>query len=64
MAKTIRLSDREEEYLIKNLTKINKELVEMNMIPMKDTELFHEMFRIIFMKSEIKITNNGTLEIK
>ena len=50
MAKTIRLSDREEEYLIKNLTKINKELVEMNMIPMKDTELFHEIFRIIFMK--------------
>ena len=63
MAKTIRLSDREEEYLIKNLTEINKDLVKMNMIPMKDTELFHEIFRIIFMKSEIKITKNGTLEI-
>lgn len=64
MAKTIRLSDREEEYLIKNLTKINKELVEMNMIPMKDTELFHEIFRIIFMKRTLEITEKGIIEIK
>ena len=63
MAKTIRISDREEEYLMKILTKINKKLVEIDMSPMKDTELFHEIFRIIIMERTIELSEKGLINI-
>lgn len=31
---------------------------------MKDTELFHEIFRIIFMKRTLEITEKGIIEIR
>lgn len=63
MAKTIRLSDKEEEQLIKTLLKVNTKLIRLGMIPMKDTELFHEVFKLIFMKGRIELSKDGELKV-
>ena len=56
MAKTVRLNDLEEEELTKVCLKINRELVKMGRMPLRDTEMFH----IILEESLI----NGIIELK
>tara|TARA_B100000809_G_C14933023_1_gene457577 strand:+ start:433 stop:633 length:201 start_codon:yes stop_codon:yes gene_type:complete len=63
MAKTVRLSDTEEAKLIKVCLKINRELVKMGKMPLKDTEIFHEIMKIALINGEIEISRNGEVKI-
>ena len=63
MAKTVRLSDTEEGELIKICLKINRELVKMGKMPLKDTEIFHEIMRITLINGEIELNRNGEIKI-
>lgn len=63
MAKTVRLSDTEEAELIKVCLKINRELVKMGKMPLKDTEIFHEIMKITLINGEIELNRHGEIKI-
>ena len=63
MAKTVRLSDTEEAELIKVCLKINRELVKMGKMPLKDTEIFHEIMKITLINGEIELNRRGEIKI-
>lgn len=63
MAKTVRLSDTEEAELIKVCLKINRELVRMGKMPLKDTEIFHEIMKITLINGEIELNRRGEIKI-
>lgn len=63
MAKTVRLSDKEEDALISSCLRINRELVKMGKMPLKDTEFFHEIMKIALIKGEIEVNRSGELKL-
>lgn len=63
MAKTVRLNDQEEDKLIKACLRINRELVKMGKMPLKDTEAFHEIMKIALIDGEIEITREGKVQL-
>jgi len=63
MAKTVRLSDTEEAELIKVCLKINRELVKMGKMPLKDTEIFHEIMKITLINGEIELNRRGEIKV-
>lgn len=63
MAKTVRLNDREEEALTKASLRINRELVRMGKMPLKDTEIFHEIMKICLFDGDIEINRGGEVRL-
>ena len=63
MAKTVRLNNQEEERLTKACLKINRELVKMGKIPLKDTEIFHEIMKIALIRGDLEVKRNGEIKI-
>lgn len=63
MAKTVRLTDKEEKFLIETALKLNRELVKMGKMPMKDTELFHEIIEQTLIKGIIELSREGEIKI-
>ncbi len=63
MAKTVRLTDKEEQLLIETALKINRELVKMGKMPMKDTELFHEIIESTLINGIIELSRDGKIKI-
>lgn len=63
MAKTVRLNDAEEEKLIKSCLRINRELVKMGRMPLKDTEFFHEIMKIALIRGEMEVSRQGEIKL-
>lgn len=63
MAKTVRLNDTEEAELTKLCLKINRELVKMGKMPLKDTEIFHKIMKITLIDGEIELNRNGEIKL-
>lgn len=53
MAKTVRLSDEEQELIRKKAVMLNKKLMEKNKQPLRDSELVHAVIQLALDKIEI-----------
>ena len=63
MAKTVRLNDQEEKALVDACLRINRELVRMGKMPLKDTELFHKILELTIVKGEIELSRDGDIKL-
>lgn len=63
MAKTVRLNDKEDEALTKACLRMNRELVKMGKMPLKDTEIFHEIMKITLIEGDIEINRGGKVQL-
>ena len=61
MAKTVRLTDKEEQLLIETALKINRELVKMGKMPLRDTEIIHEIIKQTLIDGSIEISREGKI---
>lgn len=64
MAKTVRLTDKEEQMLIDTALKINRDLVKMGKMPLKDTELFHEIIEKTLVNGIVEVSRDGKIKIE
>lgn len=62
-AKTIRLSVVETEALINTGLKINRELVKMGKMPLKDTEICHAIIEQTLINGEVEVKADGSLRV-
>lgn len=62
-AKTIRLSVTETEALINTGLKINRELVKMGRMPLKDTEICHAIIEQTLINGEVEVKADGSLRV-
>lgn len=62
-AKTFRLTERETQALINSCLKINRELVKMGKMPLKDTEVCHAIIEQALINGEIEVKADGTLRV-
>ena len=58
---TLRLTDSQRKRLSVALIKINKDLIGKDFIPMKETEILHQIINIGI--ETMRISSEGTLEI-
>ena len=63
MAKTFRFTDEEEIALNETALRINRELVKMNKMPLRDTEFFHEIIKQTLLNGEIEVSREGKIKI-
>lgn len=61
--KTIRLNERETEALIATCLKLNRELVKMGKMPLKDTEICHKIIEQTLVNGEIEVKADGTIRV-
>jgi hypothetical protein len=61
MAKTVRLSDEEQELIRKKAVILNKKLMDKNKQPLRDSELVHAVIQLALDK--IEVGNSGNLII-
>lgn len=64
MAKTFRFTDEEEQALIEIALRVNRDLVRMGKMPLRDTELFHEIVNQTVLNGSIEISRDGKLIIE
>lgn len=64
MAKTFRFTDDEEQALLDIALRINRDLVKMGKMPLRDTELFHEIIKQTVLDGSIEISRDGKLLIE
>ena len=63
MAKTFRFTDEEEQALVKTALEINRDLVKMGKMPLRDTEIFHEIIKQALIEGNIEISRDGTIKV-
>ncbi len=63
MAKTVRLTNEEEKALNDVALELNRELVKMGKMPLRDTEIFHEVIEQTLMRGIVEVTRNGDIRI-
>ncbi len=61
--KTFRLNNQETEALINTSLRINRELVKMGKMPLKDTEICHTIIEQTLVNGEIEVKSDGNLRI-
>lgn len=61
--KTIRLNVTETEALINTGLRINRELVRMGKMPLKDTEICHAIIEQTLINGEVEVKADGTLRV-
>ena len=64
MAKTFRFTDIEEKALIDMALRINRDLVKMGKMPLRDTEIIHEIIRQTLIDGSIEISRDGKIIIE
>lgn len=62
-AKVIRLNMTETEALINTSLRINRELVKMGKMPLKDTEICHAIIEQTLVNGEVEVKADGTLRV-
>lgn len=64
MAKTFRFTDDEEKALIEMALRINRELVKMGKMPLRDTEIIHEIIKQTLVEGSIELSRDGKIIIE
>ncbi|CAB1221603.1 mobilization protein [Acinetobacter bouvetii] len=59
MAKTVRLSDEEQELIRKKAVELNKKLMEKNKQPLRDSEVVHAVLELSL--NRLTVGNSGNL---
>lgn len=62
-AKTFRLNEVETKALIETCLRVNRELVKMGKMPLKDTEVCHQIIEQTLVNGEIEVKRDGTLRV-
>jgi hypothetical protein len=60
MAITVRMNDKEQELLRKKCIELNKQLINRNLMPIKESELVHILEQCI---SNVQVTTSGNLKV-
>lgn len=63
MVKTFRLTAIEEENLYRTAVSINRELVRIGKMPIKDSELLHKILEQTLSLGEIEVTRSGEIRV-
>lgn len=61
--KTFRLNERETTALIETGLRINRELVRMGKMPLKDTEICHAIIEQTLINGEVEVKADGSLRV-
>lgn len=61
--KTFRLNEKETQALIDTSLRINRELVRMGKMPLKDTEICHAIIEQTLVNGEVEVKSDGTLRV-
>lgn len=61
MAITVRMTDREQELLRKKCIELNKQLINKNLMPIKESELVHIILEQCI--GNVQLTNSGNLKV-
>lgn len=61
MAITVRLNDKEQELLRKKCIELNKQLINRNLMPLKESELVHIILEQCI--SNVQLTASGNLKV-
>lgn len=61
--KTFRLNERETTALIETGLRINRELVRMGKMPLKDTEICHAIIEQTLVNGEVEVKADGSLRV-
>lgn len=64
MAKTLRLNNEEEKAMNEICLRVNRELVKAGKMPVKDTEMFHEIMKQTLLKGMIEVNREGKIKIE
>ena len=62
IAKTVRLSEDEQERLRKKAVELNKKLMEKNKQPLRDSELVHAVLELCLEKIEVGVSGDLKIE--
>lgn len=62
MAITVRLNDKEQEDLRKKCVELNKQLINKNLQPIKDSELVHIILEQTI--GNVEITSSGKITVR
>lgn len=62
-AKTIRLNEKETQALINTCLKLNRELVKMGKMPLKDTEVCHQIIEQTLINGEVEVKADGGIRV-
>lgn len=63
MAKTFRLTDREEEMLYRTSMNINRELIRIGKSPMNESKILHEILEQTLALGEIEVMRDGQIRV-
>lgn len=63
MAKSFRLTDKEEEMLYRTNLTVNRELIRLGKAPINDSKLLHEILNQTLYLGEIEVTRNGQIRV-
>ena len=61
MAITVRMNDKEQELLRKKCIELNKQLINRNLMPIKESELVHIILEQCI--SKVELTTSGILKV-
>ncbi|MDA0698062.1 MAG: hypothetical protein O2793_16900 [Proteobacteria bacterium] len=61
MAITVRMNDKEQELLRKKCIELNKQLINRNLMPIKESELVHIILEQCI--SNVQVTASGNLKV-
>ena len=61
MAITVRMNDKEQEMLRKKCIELNKQLINRNLMPIKESELVHIILEQCI--SNVELSASGTLKV-
>lgn len=63
MAKTFRLTDDEQEMLYRTALNLNRELVRIGKMPVRDSEIMHKILEQTLKFGELEVTRSGEIRI-
>lgn len=63
MAKSFRLTDKEEEMLYRSSLTINRELIKLGKSPITESKLLHAILAQTLETGEIEVTRNGDIRV-
>lgn len=61
MAITVRMNDKEQEMLRKKCIELNKQLINRNLMPIKESELVHIILEQCI--NNVQLTTSGNLKV-
>lgn len=63
MVKTVRLTESEQELLFRTAVNLNRELVRIGKMPVKESEIVHRILEQTLKMGELEVTRNGEIRV-